>query len=85
MSPYQVDWDAVAEAQLARIWMAALEPATITSDQAEVDRLLSRDPFQHGRHLSEGLYRIQVGSLLINFTVSVDARLVNVTWVRPAA
>ena len=85
MRLYQVEWDAVAVVQLARIWMAAVQPATITSDQAEVDRLLSRDPFQHGRHLSEGLYRIQVGSLLINFTVAADARIVNVTWVRPSA
>ena len=62
--------------------MGSPAPATITTDQAEIDRLLSRDPFQHGRLLSEGLYRILVGSLLVNFTVAVDSRIVNVTWVR---
>jgi hypothetical protein len=82
MSPYQVEWDAVALKQLARIWLASLEPGTITADQAEVDRLLARDPFQHGWHVSEGLHGIRVGSLFVNFTVEVDARIVNVTWVR---
>ena len=85
MTPYLMVWEPVAESMLADVWMDSANPNSVTVDQAESDRLLSLDPFQHGRLLSEGLYRIQVGSLLINFEVAVDARIVIVTWVRPSA
>ena len=82
MTPYQVLWEPDAERMLADLWLDSADRNSITTAQAEIDRLLSRDPFQQGRLLSEGLYRIQAGSLLVNFTVAVDARIVNVTWVR---
>jgi hypothetical protein len=82
MTPYRVIWEADAESLLADLWLDSVDRNSITSMQAQVDRLLARDLFQHGRLLSEGLYRIHVGCLLVNFTVEVDARIVNVTWVR---
>ena len=85
MTPYQVIGGADAESMLADLWIESSDPNSVTIGQAEADRLLSRDPFQYGKHVSEGLYRIRVGSLLINFTLAVDARIVNVTWVRPSA
>jgi hypothetical protein len=82
MTPYEVIWEPDAEHLLTDLWIDSVDRNSITADQAEVDQLLARDPFQHGRLVSEGLYGIRVGSLFVNFTVAVDARIVNVTWVR---
>ena len=82
MTPYEVTWEPDAGHMLADLWMDSSDRNSMTANQAEVDRLLARDPFQHGRHVAEGLYGIRVGSLFVNFTVEVDARIVNVTWVR---
>jgi mRNA-degrading endonuclease RelE of RelBE toxin-antitoxin system len=82
MTPYRVIWEPDAESMLADLWLDAADRNSITSAQVEVHRLLARDPYLHGRLLSEGLYRLRVGGLIVNFTVVLDARLVQITWVR---
>ena len=82
MTPYRVIWEPDAESMLADLWLDAADRNSVTSAQADVDRLLARDPYFHGQLLSEGLYRLRVGGLIVNFTIAVDARLVQVTWVR---
>jgi hypothetical protein len=54
------------------------EPAA----QARADRLLSRDPVANGRHLSEGLYRLDVPPLVLHYAVDLLGQSVEVTNVR---
>jgi hypothetical protein len=82
MNPFRVEWEPAAEDELARIWLRASAPPAVTIAQAQADQLLSRDPIKYGRHLSEGLYSIDVPPLVLTYTIDLANRLVEVTWVR---
>jgi hypothetical protein len=79
---WTVQWDPAAEDELARIWLRAADRGAVSAAQARADQLLSRDPLTNGRHLSEGLYQIDVPPLAISYTVDQARQLVVVTWVR---
>jgi hypothetical protein len=79
---YTVDWDPDAEIELARIWLQAPDPGAVTRAQAEIDRLLGRNPDGHGQHLAEGLWRIDVSPLAATYTIDAVRRQVQVTGVR---
>ena len=81
MTQYQVEWEVDAEEELARIWLLSGRDPTITTAQAEADRLLSHDPSHYGKHMSEGLFRLQVTPLILTFSIDEDARIVEVSWV----
>lgn len=82
MNPFLVEWEPAAEDELARIWLRSSDPFAVTAAQAQADRLLSRDPIHHGRHLAEGLFTIDAPPLTLNYTIDPANRLVEVTWVR---
>jgi hypothetical protein len=82
MRPFTVDWNSDAEDELARVWMQASDPAAVNRAEVEADRLLAGDPIRNGQELSEGLYCIHVPPLIVNYTVDVARRHVEVTWVR---
>jgi hypothetical protein len=84
MSPFTVEWDPDAETELARIWLAAADPDEVTQAQARIDQLLARNPSGHGQPLSEGLWRIEVPPLVVNYTIGDANKHVQVTWVRRA-
>jgi plasmid stabilization system protein ParE len=83
MNPYTVEWLPQAEDELADIWLRAADRAAVTTAQAQVDRLLARDPQGNGRYLSEGLYQIDYSPLVVSYTIDDSGRRVEVTWVRP--
>jgi hypothetical protein len=82
MNLYRVEWDPAAEDELARIWLQSSDPQAVTAAQAQADQLLARDPMKYGRHLSEGLYSVDVPPLVLTYTVDPANRLVEVTWIR---
>jgi hypothetical protein len=82
MNPWQVEWNPLAEQELARLWLLSSDPAGMTAAQARIDQLLSRNPAGYGRFLSEGLYAIDVPPLTATYEIDDNARLVTVTWVR---
>lgn len=81
MNLFTVDWGPDAEVELARIWMTAPDPKAVTAAQARADQLLARNPVGHGRHLHEGLYRIDSPPLFLHYTVDDASRTVSVTGV----
>ena len=66
-----VGWDADAEDELARIGMQAPDPSAVTRAQAQADHLLATDPIGKGRYLAEGLYRLDVPPLTLNYAVAL--------------
>jgi hypothetical protein len=82
MMPFTVEWDTDAENELARIYMQASDPLAVTQAQARADKLLSGNPVGNGQLLSEGLYRMHEPPLIVNYTVDLARRHVEVTWVR---
>jgi hypothetical protein len=85
VNPFQVEWEPAAEDELARLWLQSSDPQAITQAQAKADQLLSRDPLKYGRHLSEGLYCIDVPPLVLTYTIDSAKRLVEVSWVRSSS
>jgi hypothetical protein len=84
MSLFLVEWLPAALEELARLWLLASDPEAITKAQNEADQLLARDPIKYGRHLSEGLFRLEVQPLILNYTIDFQNRRVEVGWVRTA-
>jgi hypothetical protein len=82
MMPFTVEWDKDPEDELARIYMQASDPMAVTQAQARADKLLAANPTGNGQLLSEGLYRINVRPLVVNYTLDPARRHVQVTWVR---
>ena len=82
MNPFRVEWEPAAEDELARVWLRSSDPSAVTAAQAQADRLLSRDPIHHGRHLSEGLYTIDAPPLTLTYTIDLANHIVEVSWVR---
>lgn len=85
MKPFHVEWEPPAEDELARIWLRSSDPQAVTIAQARADQLLARDPLKHGRHLSEGLYCIDVPPLVLTYVINPEKQLVEVTWIRSSA
>jgi hypothetical protein len=82
---YAVDWLPQAEIALADAWLQAVDPGAVTKAQAEIDRLLARDPIGKGQHLHEGLHQLIVSPLTVFYSVDVTARRVEVSqvWYTP--
>lgn len=85
MDQFRVEWEPAAEDELARIWLDATDPPAITKAQAQADQLLARDPVKYGRHLSEGLYSIQIPPLVLTYAIDLMDRTVEVAWIRLSA
>jgi len=81
MSPFDVEWPPPILSDLADIWTKARDRRAVTDASAKIDDLLSRDPLNHGVHLSEGLYRLRVGPLVVTYTVDLTQRQVRINSV----
>jgi hypothetical protein len=82
MTPFTVEWETPAEDELCRLWMQTNDPAAVTRSQAQIDQLLAHDPLGNGKHMSEGLYAIDVAPLRANYTVNAKQRHAKVSWVK---
>jgi hypothetical protein len=82
MSPFSVDWEPDALQALADLWLAAPDRRAVTDAEAQIDARLRQDPYRHGRHLREGLYRIDVPPLIATFTIESQQRRVIVQSIR---
>ena len=82
MTSYTVEWNPVAERELAKIWNTAVDRAAVTRAQALADRLLAQNPHGNGWHVSEGLHQINCPPLAISFIIDEAQKLVTVTSVR---
>jgi hypothetical protein len=79
---YAVQWGDDALNGLGRAWIQAPDRQAVTRAQMAIDRLLGTDPLGHGTPVSEGLYKLVVPPLRVQFEVSEDERLVTVVFVR---
>jgi hypothetical protein len=82
VSAFTVDWDDDALQLLAAVWMQAADKQDVSDAIDAAEALLARDPLANGRTLSEGLYRIDVPPVIINYTVDTGAHHVEIVWIR---
>jgi mRNA-degrading endonuclease RelE of RelBE toxin-antitoxin system len=78
---WTVEWVPEAEDALADAWLQANDPQAVTRAQADVDRLLARDPVANGRLVHEGLYQIVVAPLTVFYSIDTANRTVEVSEV----
>ena len=78
---YSVDWEDDALDGLSAAWVAATDKASVNDADAEITRLLARDPFAVGSHASEGLRQLDVPPLRAYYSVDVQNRKVEVLQV----
>lgn len=73
--------DANTDNELADAWLSAPDPAAVTTAQYAIERMLRMDPFAHGQHVAEGLWRLHVPPLLVHYSIDPDPRTVEITQV----
>jgi hypothetical protein len=69
MSRYTVTYAIVAQADLAREWLQATDRRSVTKATHEIDRILADEPLNKGKDVSEGLRKLTVGPLAVQFSV----------------
>ena len=82
MSRLTVTYSPAAEREMIEAWLAAADRNGVTAAEAEIDRLLSRNPLGAGRELHEGLRELIVPPLRVLFSASPDDLTVEVAAVR---
>jgi hypothetical protein len=80
VSGFDLQPEPEAEEQLAAIWSSAgpLRDA-VTRAQDVAERKLANDPTHFGRHLGEGLYRLDAPPLVFYYSVHSAERVVRIT------
>jgi hypothetical protein len=70
---------------LIEAWLATSDRPGLNAAEREIERLLTRDPENAGRYLSEELYQLTVPPLVAFYTIDLDNRTVWVTelWFTP--
>jgi hypothetical protein len=75
---WMVVWIPSAEQKLARLWMRALDRASVRRAAFEIDKLLKIDPENVGESRPAGQRIIHIQPLGVRFKVSPADRLVQV-------
>jgi hypothetical protein len=75
---YYVDWKQVALDGLTAAWVDVADKGSVNDAEAEITRLLGRDPLAVGSDVSEGLRQIEVLPLVAFYSVDSPNRVVEV-------
>lgn len=82
MSRFTVVWWRFAKDKLADLWLDATDKADITRAADEIDRRLAADPESSAEDCHEGLYRLMVDPIAVQFSIDDFDRRVTVWTVR---
>ena len=78
MTRFTVVWHALAQDELARIWLDAADRQSVTLAANAVDRHLATDAMAKGIQVEGGLRELTVPPLRVVFATSGEDRLVRV-------
>lgn len=78
MTKFTVTWRAGAQAELARIWLAAHDRQQISAAANRIDVILGRDPSHQGDFVSDISRQLIVHPLRVLFVVRPDDCLVEI-------
>lgn len=82
MKGFAVVWWQFAKSRLADLWLEAADKATVTRAANEIDQQLAADPELCAEDCHEGLCRLTVDPLAVQFTINNLDRRVTVWTVR---
>lgn len=80
MSRFNVIWWRFARAKLADLWLEATDKLAVTAAANEIDRLLADDPAGCAEASHEGLYRLTIKPLTVQYSVEAAKRRVVRVW-----
>jgi hypothetical protein len=80
---YQIEWEATGLAALADLCLQHRERwADINGVVDIIEYLLGRDPLSRGRHIAEGLHRIDSPPLAAYFTINgTSITIESIRWI----
>jgi hypothetical protein len=79
MKSFTVVWWEFAQSRLAELWLQSDDKAAVTRAAGEIDRRLAADPWSCIERDHEGLSRMTVPPLSVQFTIDDDHRGV-IVW-----
>jgi hypothetical protein len=82
MSRYTVTYGIVAQDDIAREWLQATDRRSVTKATHEIDRLLAIELLSKGKDVCEGLRKLIVEPLAVQFSVEEADRRVTIWSVR---
>ena len=82
---FTVVWWEFAQSRLANLWLSSADKAAVTRAANEIDRRLALDPESCVESSHEGLYRMTVDPLTVQFTIDADNRAVIIWAARPTS
>ena len=83
MKPFAAVWWEFAQSRLADLWLSSADNAAVTRAANEIDRRLARDPKSCVESEHEGLCRMTVDPLTVQFTIDHENRAVTIWTARP--
>lgn len=78
---YTVVWQASAEAELVRLWIAAADRGVISAAANEIDRALRRNPAQSGESRDANARILVVPPQVVSYEIREQDRLVVILFV----
>lgn len=82
MTRFTVIWTRNAEANLANIWVNAVDPAAVAAASDTIDLELSNNPASLGTPVREGFFRLSRSPLEVLFSVREPDRIAEIEFVR---
>lgn len=82
MTRFTVVWWRDAENDLAALWITDVDPRALARAADEIDRLLANDPTSMIEDEHEGLCRLTIDPLIVQFSIDELDRKVTVWAVR---
>lgn len=83
MKPHAVDWWKAADEELLRLWLDTPSlRLEISSASHEINRLLAAQAESIGEEVHEGLRKLEIAPLRVQFSVESEDRKVRVWTVR---
>jgi hypothetical protein len=78
MKPYTLNWRPAAERDLAKLWLASSQRQAMADVADEIERQLADSPNDVGVAIHEGLRRLVVAPLYVQYSVDEGDRKVKV-------
>ena len=78
---FRVIWEPESSNDLHLTWVLARDPSSVRAARDAAEELLAADPYKAGEHVSEGLWRMSLPPLRLQYSINSTERTVTVNTV----
>lgn len=76
---FHVKWDPESEHDLHLAWVLSKAPVAVRAAGESAEEMLATDPAKVGEHVSEGLWRLELPPLRIQYEINFAERTVTIS------